>query len=210
MVEWQKILPHPIIGVDEAGRGCLFGPVYAGAVILCPQKDISYLTDSKLLSEKQREQMFKKIMKEHQVGIGFATAREIEEVNILQATFLAMTRAVEDLKITLNNKTGHILVDGNKTIPQFSSHSSQFSSHFPPINQTALVKGDLRAAPISAASIVAKVSRDRLMHKMAWQHPNYQLERHKGYATKVHKQLIARLGPTPQHRRTFAGVKEHL
>ena len=192
---WQELTPAPVVGVDEAGRGCLVGPVYAGAVVLNTDKDYSFFTDSKLISENRREEIFEIIVKDHHVGIGFATVEEIEKLNILHAALLAMSRAVKNL----NLETGHLLVDGNKKIPQMAQYQ-----------QTTLVKGDLRAAPVSAASIVAKVSRDRVLREMAQQYPEYGFEKHKGYGTKVHKEAIARFGPTPEHRRAFAGVKEHL
>ncbi len=185
-----------MIGVDEAGRGCLIGPVYAGAVIINGKEDTSFLTDSKLISEKQREELFEIILNDHQVGIGFATVEEIEKLNILHAALLAMKRAVENLNLS---NGGHVLVDGNKLISGLESYE-----------QTTLVKGDLRATPVSAASIVAKVSRDRLLRKMAGEYPEYNLAQHKGYGTKAHREAIARFGPTPEHRRKFSGVKEYL
>lgn len=199
-ISWRKFLSadpdHRVVGVDEVGRGCLAGPVYAAAVSFKSGKFTNLVTDSKLLSEKRREQLAEGIFVHHHVGIGFATVEEIDEINILQASLLAMRRAVEKLEIV----TGHILIDGNMKIPNMPAH----------FEQTTVVKGDLRVALISAASIVAKVTRDQLMKNMANQFPHYGFDSHKGYSTIVHKQSIAIHGPCIHHRRTFAGVKEHL
>lgn len=191
---WSDLKPSPIIGVDEAGRGCLAGPVYAGAVIINASSQNLGITDSKLLSESRREEIFKYIMEHHQVGIGFATPEEIEAVNILNASFLAMRRAIQDLGV----RSGHVLVDGNLKIRELLGFV-----------QTPLVKGDLRALPISAASIIAKVSRDRYMRELALKYPQYGFDRHKGYSTADHKATIAQFGPCSEHRQSFAGVREH-
>ena len=185
---------QPVIGVDEVGRGCLAGPVYAAAVIIPDGFKPSGLTDSKKLSEKRREELATEIHKGCLVGLGFATVEEIDKINILWASLLAMKRAVEKL----NQKTAHVIVDGNKEIPKIN------------YSQTTIVKGDFRAEPIAAASIVAKVYRDNLMKEMAKEFPGYGLEGHKGYATLSHKEAIAKLGPKKIHRRTFAGVKEYI
>jgi ribonuclease HII len=192
--EWKGLKPQPVIGVDEVGRGCLAGPVYAAAVILPEGFDCSELTDSKKISEKTRERLAIKIHAECLVGIGFATVEEIEKINILWASLLAMKRAVD----FLNQKSAHVIVDGNKKIPKVD------------LPQTTVVKGDLRAHPIAAASIVAKVYRDQLMKDLGIKYPGYGLEDHKGYATPIHKEAIKRLGPLKIHRATFAGVKEHI
>lgn len=194
-IDWREFSPAPIIGVDEVGRGCLAGPVYAAAVIFRSDLLSDLVTDSKLLSEKRREELAEQILKEHYVGIGSASVEEIDQINILNAALLAMKRAVEQLGVV----SGHILVDGNKKIP-----------NLPGFAQTTIVKGDLRAAPISAASIVAKVTRDRLMKELGAQYPVYGFEVHKGYATPTHKQGILTHGPCIEHRTTFAGVKEFL
>lgn len=193
--EWKGLLPSPIIGVDEVGRGCLAGPVFAAAVILPEDFSVEGITDSKLLSESRREKLAEIIQEHAQVGIGFASVGEIDRLNILQATFLAMRRAIENLGVG----TGHVLVDGNQRI---SALDDGFL-------QTTVVKGDLRAAPIGAASIVAKVTRDGLMKRMAEKYPVYGFEKHKGYASSVHLEAIQRNGPCVQHRSTFAGVREH-
>ncbi|MCC7405935.1 MAG: ribonuclease HII [Bdellovibrionales bacterium] len=193
---WQNLTSQrPIIGVDEVGRGCLAGPVYAAAVVLNEQRPWQHYTDSKLLSEARREEYAVQILADHRVGIGFATVEEISQLNILRAALLAMRRAVEQLEL----RGGHALVDGNQAIPGLTGYS-----------QTPLVKGDLRAEPVAAASIVAKVTRDRLMKSLSAEFAGYGFEVHKGYATPEHKQAIQRLGPCALHRPTFAGVREYL
>ena len=192
--DWKTLKPQPVIGVDEVGRGCLAGPVYAAAAVIPEGFDYSQLTDSKKLSEKRREELSKEIHDNCHVALGFATVQEIEEINILWASLLAMKRAVDRLQL----KKAHVLVDGNKKIPKID------------LPQTTLVKGDLRAAPVAAASIVAKVYRDNLMKELGEKNPGYGLEDHKGYATPIHKEAIKRLGPKDFHRASFAGVREHL
>ncbi len=191
--DWESVVPKPVIGVDEVGRGCLAGRVYAGAVCLKSDEIISEFTDSKILSEKRREELAEHILNTHQASIAFATVEEIEKINILQASFLAMKRAVMGLGLN----QGHVLVDGHQTLPDLPGYV-----------QTPLIKGDLRAAPISAASIVAKVARDRYMKGLANDFPVYGFEKHKGYATKIHQSAIQTHGPCVEHRKTFAGVKE--
>lgn len=191
--EWEKELA-PVVGVDEAGRGCLAGPVCAGAVILGPNVDPHQFTDSKLLSEKKREYFYEVITNECQYGVGFASAEEVDAINIHQAAFLAMQRAVEALKVA----PGCLLVDGKFTVPKIKC------------KQVALIKGELRASPIAAGSIIAKVSRDRLCLELGEKYPQYGFEIHKGYATEVHRKAIAAFGPTRHHRFSFAGVREHV
>lgn len=186
------------MGVDEVGRGCIAGPVYAAAVCLKSDLNLETLTDSKLLSEKRREQISPIILSNHYVGIGNATVEEIDELNILQASLLAMRRAIEELEKQLGQKAGHVLVDGNQKIPYFDR------------KQTTLIKGDLRCAPISAASIVAKVARDSLMKEYATRWTEYGFEKHKGYGSEAHRKVISEIGPCPCHRKSFRGVKEFL
>ncbi|MGE3683794.1 MAG: ribonuclease HII [Bdellovibrionales bacterium] len=189
-MNWAAYSPAPVIGVDEAGRGCLAGPVVAAAVILSRQGRGVY-TDSKALSEARREELYARIQSEHQWAAGFASVEEIDRLNILQASLLAMHRAVVALRVN----SGHVLVDGKFTIPQLRG-----------FHQTPLIKGDLRAEPVSAASIVAKVTRDRFMKQLAEAFPCYGFEVHKGYGTEAHRRALAEFGPCPQHRRGFSGV----
>ena len=176
-----------ICGVDEAGRGPLAGPVCAGAVILKKGQVIEGVNDSKKLSEKKREKLFD-VIKEEAVayGIGWASVEEIEEINILNAAMLAMKRAVEQLAI----KPDYALIDGNKT-PELE------------IPSLAIVKGDSLSESIAAASILAKVSRDRLLLELAKDYPEYHFEKHKGYGTKLHREMILKYGPCEIHRPSF-------
>lgn len=186
----------PLVGVDEAGRGCLFGPVFAAAVSFGSlDHSPSIYRDSKSISEKIREEIYEDILKNHQVGVGWATSDEVDRINILQATFLAMRRAIKALDL----KFAHICVDGNQTIPQLKKFS-----------QSAIVKGDEKVPEISAASIVAKVSRDQYIYQINEKFPEYGLCKHKGYGTSFHKEKIKEHGPCPEHRITFKGVREFV
>ena len=176
-----------ICGVDEAGRGPLAGPVYAAAVILPLGLEIDGLNDSKKLTEKKREQLFDVICeKAISYSIGIATEQEIDEINILNATFLAMNRAVNGLTV----KPDYALIDGNQH-PGLS------------IADETIVKGDGKSMSVAAASILAKVSRDRFMLEMAEKYPEYCFEKHKGYGTKLHYEMIEKYGIAPIHRRSF-------
>ncbi len=176
-----------ICGIDEAGRGPLAGPVYAAAVILPKGHIVEGVNDSKKISEKKRDLLFDKIIDECVCySIGTASEQEIDEINILQATFLAMRRAFAGLEI----KPDIALVDGNK------------KSGLDIAEQT-IVKGDSKSANIAAASIIAKVSRDRYMLEMAEKYPEYQFEKHKGYGTKLHYEMLEKYGISPIHRKTF-------
>lgn len=176
-----------VCGVDEAGRGPLAGPVYAAAVILPKGYVIDGVNDSKKLSEKKRDALYDKIVNECiAYNVGIATEKEIDEINILQATFLAMRRAVEGLSV----KPDIALIDGNKK-PGLD------------ITEWDIIKGDAKSANIAAASIIAKVSRDRYMLEMAKKYPEYQFEKHKGYGTKLHYEMIEKYGVSEIHRRTF-------
>lgn len=178
-----------VCGIDEAGRGPLAGPVYAAAVILPTGLEIEGLNDSKKLSEKKREMLFDIICeKAIAYSVGIATEKEIDEINILNATFLAMKRAVEGLEI----KPDYALVDGNR-YPNISDD----------IKEEVVVKGDGKSMSIAAASILAKVSRDRFMLEMTEKYPEYCFEKHKGYGTKLHYEKILEFGPSPIHRMTF-------
>ena len=181
-----------IAGVDEVGRGPLAGPVVTAAVILDRSNPIEGLTDSKKLSETQREQLAIEI-KEKAIcwALGRAEVEEIDRINILQATLLAMQRAIAGLE----QKPEFVLVDGNRC-PSF---------HCP---AEAIVKGDLRVPEISAASIIAKVSRDNEMAELNLQYPGYGLEKHKGYPTRAHIEAMTNLGVTPIHRRSYGPVRK--
>lgn len=191
------LLPYQgelLAGVDEVGRGPLVGDVVAAAVILDPQRPIAGLADSKKLSEKKRLQLCDAIYsRATSVAVGRASAKEIDAINILQASLLAMRRAVEALSIAPE----YVAVDGNR-LPRWR-YAAQ-----------AVVKGDQRLACISAASIVAKVLRDRDMCELAARYPQYGFERHKGYPTAVHRAALIEHGVTPQHRRSFAPVQALL
>ena len=179
-----------IVGVDEAGRGPLVGSVVAGAVILPSGFDLPELTDSKKLSEKKREALYELITAQCQWAVGEATPHEIDQINILQATMLAMRRAVENLAIRYDQ----VLVDGNRC-PELE-------------NCTAIVKGDLTEPAISAASIIAKVTRDRQMIALDVAYPEYGFAKHKGYGTKAHLQALEGIGVIDgQHRNSFAPVR---
>lgn len=176
-----------VCGVDEAGRGPLAGPVCAAAVILPEGVIIDGVNDSKKLSEKKRESLFDVIREQAlSYSIAYATVDEIEVINILNATMLAMRRAIDGLDI----KADYAMIDGNK---------------IPPIDIDAecIVKGDAKSMSIACASILAKVSRDRLLYKYAEEYPMYGFDKHKGYGTKVHREAILKYGPCPYHRKSF-------
>lgn len=187
----QQIPVDRIAGIDEAGRGCLAGPVVAAAVILPPHATLPGLTDSKKLTARQRT-LLVRIIKAQAVSwaLGFSWPREIERVNILQATLLAMSRAQNALPVS----PLLVLVDGNQA----------FSSSIP---QQTIVGGDALCPCISAASILAKTFRDALMSGLDQRYPGYGLSQHKGYGTRKHMDAVQRLGPCPAHRMTFRGVR---
>ncbi len=183
-----------IAGIDEAGRGPLAGPVVAAAVVLPPDSDLPGLTDSKKLSPKRREELYGRIRQQAvAVGIGLAPAEEIDAINILQATLQAMARAV----VRLHPPPGYLLIDGITPLPGS-------------VPQRTLKKGDSRSLSISAASVIAKVVRDRLMVHYDRCFPGYGFADHKGYGCTAHRRAIAELGPSPIHRKTFRGVREYL
>lgn len=177
-----------ICGIDEAGRGPLAGPVCAAAVVLPHGMEFAGLNDSKKLTEKKRETLFPVIVeKAIAYGIGFASEQEIDEINILNATFLAMRRAVESMTVTPDL----LLIDGNQK-PKIGTGE-----------EVTIVKGDMKSVSIAAASVLAKVSRDRYMLEKAREYPQYAFEKHKGYGTKLHYEKIEEFGVSPLHRRTF-------
>lgn len=194
-IETEEGAPARLVcGVDEAGRGPLAGPVVAAAVIIdfsnCPQG----LNDSKKLDATRREALFAALADCAEIGVGIASVEEIDGINILQATMLAMTRAVTALP-----RAPHVaLIDGNRC-PQGLACSSR-----------AVIGGDALALSIAAASIAAKVTRDRLMRELAEAHPGYGFERHMGYGTPEHLDALSRLGATPAHRRSFAPIRKIL
>ena len=183
-----------VAGVDEVGRGPLAGPVYAAAVILGPGKIPTGLNDSKKLSAKNRNSVLESILEYADISIASASEREIEQINILQASHLAMVRAVAGLK----KKPDYVLVDGN-LIPQDLR-----------IPATAVIKGDARSLSIAAASIVAKVKRDLVMSDLAQHYPGYGWEKNAGYPTTEHLKALQDLGVTPHHRQTFKPVHNIL
>lgn len=176
-----------VCGVDEAGRGPLAGPVFAAAVILPENYSHEILNDSKKLSEKKRDLVFDDIIRDAvSYSVGIATEKEIDEINILNATFLAMKRAVDGLSI----KPDLAYIDGNQ-YPKTG------------VKEVTIVKGDSKCMSVAAASIIAKVSRDRYMLKVAEEYPEYEFTKHKGYGTKLHYEMIEKYGISPVHRRTF-------
>ena len=183
-----------IAGVDEVGRGPLAGPVTAAAVILDPLNIPENLNDSKLLSLKKREKIYEELMYTSTFAIAHVSPEEIDKLNILQASLLAMVNAVSKLNVTPN----HILIDGNKVPEQLGGMA------------TAIVKGDSKVASIAAASIIAKVTRDRLMRDLDSDFPVYEWAKKSGYPTKCHMNAILKYGITPHHRRSFKPIHKIL
>ena len=198
-------------GCDEAGRGCLAGSVYAAAVILPPDYHNDLLNDSKQLSAKQRYRLREEIERDAVAwALGVVTPQEIDEMNILRASITAMHRAIDGLKV----RPEHLIIDGNKFLP-YSSPAPKGEGNRPDgssplvgirgglIPHTTIVKGDGKYLSIAAASILAKVHRDRLMEKYAEMYPEYGFEQHKGYGTKYHIEMLKKFGPCPIHRKSF-------
>ena len=187
-----------ICGVEEAGRGPLAGAVVAGAVVLDPENPITGLKDSKKLSAARREFLFEQIqLKAKAWGIGEASPTEIDQINILQATMLAMRRAIEDLTTRLGSWPDKALIDGNRC-PEL------------PISAEAIIKGDTKEPAISAASILAKVTRDRQMMALHDQYPQYGFAQHMGYPTEAHFAALKEFGACTEHRRSFSPVRHVL
>lgn len=187
-----------ICGVDEAGRGPLVGSVIAGAVVLDPHNPIEGLKDSKKLTPAKREFLYEQIMEKAKAwGVGEASPVEIDEINILQATMLAMRRAIEDLTTRLGGWPDKALIDGNRC-PEL------------PISAEAIIKGDAKEPAISAASILAKVTRDRQMQLLHERHPEYGFAQHMGYPTQAHFAALQKFGACSEHRKSFAPVRKVL
>ncbi|MGL5787370.1 MAG: ribonuclease HII [Bacteroidales bacterium] len=180
-------------GCDEAGRGCLAGAVFAAAVILPPDFECELLNDSKKLTEKQRYEL-RPIIEKHALAyaVGVVSPEEIDKINILKASFLAMHRAIDQLKI----RPEHLLIDGNRFTP------------YPDIPNTCVVKGDGKYQSIAAASVLAKTYRDDYMDKLHSEYPQYLWDKNKGYPTKAHRAAIAAHGPSPYHRMSFRLLDE--
>ena len=187
-----KNLMKIIAGVDEVGRGSLIGPVYASAVILKKSINQKLLKDSKSLSKKEREYLCKYIKKNSTWSIGKASVKEIEKLNILQASLLAMKRAIKKLK----KKPTHVLIDGNKT-PELENY-----------NLKSVIKGDKKIPSISAASIIAKVSRDKFITTLSKKNKGYDWDKNFGYGTKQHLKALKKLGITKHHRKTFSPISK--
>ncbi|MDA0712616.1 MAG: ribonuclease HII [bacterium] len=197
LANWYQSNSRTIAGIDEAGRGPLAGPVVAAAVVFDFNKVPSGLNDSKKLGSKKREDLYSQIINEAlAVGIAEISPRRIDEINILQATLEAMKTAFIEANNKISNMITGALVDGNQRIHFTTS-----------IEQHTVINGDNIFAPIMAASIIAKVHRDRLMINMAEQYPEYGFEKHKGYGTKIHMQALERFGPCSIHRHSFAPVR---
>lgn len=201
--ELENEINGVVAGVDEAGRGSWVGPVVAGCVVFLNRHVDDFLlenlNDSKKLSKKKREMLYELLIKEAdkghlKIGIGEASAKEIDDINILNASFLAMRRAIKATGMAPNM----VLVDGNR-LPKTPQYPAR-----------AVIKGDAKSYSISAASILAKVYRDRLMEKMAERYPHYGFEKNAGYGTKVHIEGLKKYGITPEHRRSYAPVKALL
>ena len=189
----EKVHPDPVAGVDEAGCAPLAGPVVAAAVVLDRERFPRGIDDSKVVPVKDREAICARLYKVARVGVGIASVEEIDRLNIYWARMLAMSRAVD----ALGFDPAMILVDGNRC-PRWERPS------------VAIVGGDAKCRSIAAASIVAKVTRDRIMADHALEHPGYGWERNKGYPTPEHQEALKRLGPTPLHRRSFAPVRQYI
>ena len=187
-----KNLMKIIAGVDEVGRGSLIGPVYASAVILKKSINSKLLKDSKSLSKKEREYLCRYIKKNSTWSIGKASVKEIEKLNILQASLLAMKRAIKKLK----KKPTHVLIDGNKT-PELENY-----------NLKSVIKGDKKIPSISAASIIAKVSRDKFITHLSKKNKGYDWDKNFGYGTKQHLKALKKLGITKHHRKTFSPISK--
>ncbi len=190
----ENALEQPVAGIDEAGRGPWAGPVVAAAVILDANNIPDGIDDSKALSQRRREALFAELQQRAVCAVGICGVEEIDNMNILAATMLAMQRSVS----ALATRPKHLLIDGNRLPPEL------------PCPAQAVVKGDSRSLSIAAASIIAKVTRDRIMTELALDYPAYGWEKNAGYGTKIHREAIAKYGVTPHHRRSFAPIRKHM
>lgn len=200
---WDQLPYEYIIGTDEVGRGCLAGPVVSCAVLFKNTEQLSSFKDSKSLTEKKREILYDEFSSHLEFAIGISTVEEIDEINILQASLLSMKRAVDKLAEAnsqlMASSSRILLLDGNQTVPDLKGYA-----------QAPVIKGDQKISLVSAASVLAKVYRDRFMKSLAKDHPDYGFEVHKGYATELHRTLIQKNGPSTWHRLSFKGVKEYV
>lgn len=196
-----------MIGVDEVGRGCIAGPVCAGVVVFNDKNlrpvDLATYIDSKNIPEHKRVSISDQIQKDHHFALGWASEEEIDELNIRQATLLAMSRAVLAIHQKIDISKGTLLVDGRDIIPALIPKFENLTQH-------AVIAGDRHVKQISAASIVAKVARDQLMSKLSEEYPAYGFEKHKGYGTEVHREAVQKFGVLSVHRKSFGGVKEFI
>ncbi|MBL41910.1 MAG: ribonuclease HII [Rhodospirillaceae bacterium] len=191
----ESTINGDIVGIDEAGRGPLAGPVYAASVILDKENIPSGINDSKSLNQKSREKLYQKIIQTSSYGVSMATAQEIDRLNILQATLLAMRRSFLNLSWKISKLPGSALIDGNKA-PQL------------PCKKITIVKGDTKSLSIAAASIIAKVTRDRHLKKLHYYYPNYDWGNNFGYSSIKHRLGLTLFGPSPHHRLTFKPLKK--
>jgi ribonuclease HII len=195
---WSEGLKF-VAGIDEAGRGPLAGPVVAAAAVIFPEnfekmrkmKELKLIRDSKTLSQKQREEAYDFIINYFSYGVGWSSHETIDRVNILQASFLAMKKALSDVRAKIGNNVEIVLLDGKYPIPNMS------------LRQKAVVSGDKNVFSISAASVIAKVTRDRMMIDYDKKFPEYGFTKHKGYGTKLHFEMIKKFGPSEVHRKSF-------
>ncbi|BDU51092.1 ribonuclease HII [Haliovirga abyssi] len=187
LIKFDKEYNKIVVGVDEAGRGPLAGPVVAAAVIINDYSGLEEINDSKKLTEKKREKLYEVIMKNCEVGVGIVREKEIDTINILNATFKAMREAISQIKRDFDI----ILVDGDKKIREYEN------------TQEAIIKGDGKSVSIAAASVIAKVTRDRIMVEFSDKYPEYGFEKHKGYGTKQHREKLLEIGPCEIHRKSF-------
>lgn len=183
--------------MDEVGRGCLAGPVVGAAVSLTSDVGLSEFRDSKLLSESRREKLYNLILENHQWAVGVATVEEIESLNILWASQLAMIRALEKLHASVSGGLHHVYVDGHMVLRDWKA-----------CGQTAVIGGDRVVKQIAAASIVAKVTRDRMMNELDLEFPQYGFAKNKGYGVEMHREALLQFGATRHHRKLFKGVSD--